>query len=96
MNSLSLAEVKKIAALAKLAITEEEAGKFLGQLSDILEMARMLNEVDTENIEPIAQITGINNMVYADIPQKFPHTEKLLAQSPQEIKENMIKVKNIF
>ena len=96
MNHLTPDEIKKIAKLAKLELTDEEIQKFLPQLSSLLEMAEMLNEVDTSTVEPIAQITGIDNMVYEDIVQSFAHPEKLLAQSPQEIKDNMIKVKNIF
>lgn len=89
-------DVKAIAKLAMLELTEEEVQKFEVQLTQILDMAKMLDEVDTNNVEPIAQITGIDNMVYEDLPSAFPHPEKLLAQSPQEVKGNMIKVKNIF
>lgn len=89
-------DVKKIADLAKLQLSDEELNKFTSQLEQLLEMAKMLDEVDTTNVHPIAQITGIDNMVYEDVVHDFPHPEKLLAQSPQDIQDNMIKVKSVF
>jgi len=89
-------DVKKIADLAKLELSDAEIEKFLPQLQQILDNATMLEEVDTEGVEPIAQITGIDNMVYVDEVQDSHLGEKLLAQSPQPIERNMIKVSNIL
>ncbi len=93
---LSKDDVKKIADLAKLQLSEEEIEKFLPQLQQILDNAKMLDEVDTEGVEPIAQITGIDNMVYEDIMASENLGSKLLEQSPQPIERNMIKVSNIL
>ena len=57
-------EVKHIARLARLELSEEEIEKFGQQLSDILSQAKMLEEVDTSNVEPIAQITGLRNVTF--------------------------------
>lgn len=89
-------DIKHIAHLAKLEMTDAEIEKFLPQISQILTLAKMLDEVDTSLVQPISQITGIQNMIYKDAVDSFPHPEKLLAQSPQEVQGNMIKVKNIF
>lgn len=86
----------KVAHLARLELTEEEIKKFQPQLAGLLEMANMLNEVDTRHVEPIAQITSLQNVTFDDHVQTFPKTEELLAQSPQEKQDHMIKVKNIF
>lgn len=89
-------DVKHIAHLAKLEMTDEEIKKFQPQLSQILALAQQLDEVDTTSVQPISQITGLDNKVYQDVVETFPHPEKLLAQSPQQIQGNMIKVKSIF
>jgi len=89
-------EVKHIAKLARLGLTDEEVEKFSTQLSDILSHARMLDEVDTENVEPIAQITGLKNITFDDDKKDCEFTDELLKQSPQDIQDNMIKVKNVF
>ncbi|MBU1017615.1 Asp-tRNA(Asn)/Glu-tRNA(Gln) amidotransferase subunit GatC [Patescibacteria group bacterium] len=93
---LTADEVKHIAKLARLGITDEEVEKFSSQLSDILSHAKMLEEVDTENVEPIAQITGLKNVLFKDDKKDCEFTDELLKQSPQDVQDNMLKVKNVF
>lgn len=89
-------EVKRIAKLAKLSLTDQEIEKFGQQLSEILSAAKMLDEVDTSNVEPIAQITGLKNITFEDEVQSDDLSDKLLEQSPMQIQGHMIKVKNVF
>jgi len=89
-------EVKHIAKLARLELSEEEINKFGEQLSDILGNAKMLEEVDTSKVEPIAQITGLRNVTFADKAEPCDLADKLLEQSPMPIQDHMIKVKNVF
>ena len=89
-------EVKHIAKLARLELSEEEIEKFGQQLSDILSQAKMLEEVDTSNVEPIAQITGLRNVTFKDEIQPSGLADKLLGQSPMPIQDHTIKVKNVF
>lgn len=64
---LSPQEVKKIAQLANLTLTEKEVGKFSNQLSDVLTYIDKLNELDTKNVEPTAQVTGLENVFREDV-----------------------------
>ena len=93
---LSHEEVRKIAKLARLGLTDAEVAKFSVQLSDILSHAKMLEEVNTDNVEPASQITGLKNVIFKDEVVICDHAEKLLGQSPQQIESGMIKVKNVF
>ncbi len=93
---LTTEEVKHIAKLARLGITDKEVEKFSSQLSDILSHAKMLDEVNTDNVEPIAQITGLKNVSFEDGEKGCEFTDELLKQSPQDIQDHMIKVKNVF
>ena len=93
---LSNDEVKHIAKLARLGLTDEEVEKFSNQLSDILSHAKILDEVDTKDIEPIAQITGLKNISFKDEKKGCEFTDELLKQSPQDIQDHMIKVKSVF
>ena len=52
MSRISIEEVKHVAHLARLAITDEEAAMFTEQLDSIISFAEELNEVDTENVKP--------------------------------------------
>lgn len=59
-------DVKHIARLASLPLTDEEAQKFEKQLSDIVGYIDKLNELDTEDREPTAQVTGLVNVLRED------------------------------
>ena len=93
---LSQDDVKKVAGLAKLDLSDEEIEKFSGQLSDILDHAKILDKVNTDGVEPIYQITGLENIVFEDEVKKCEYTDELLKQSPMSIQDNMVKVKNIL
>lgn len=62
--SLSLDEVKKIARLARIAITEDEVVKYQGELNRIFTWIEQLQEVNTENVEPMY------STVDHDLPQR--------------------------
>lgn len=93
---ISHEEIRRIARLARLELNEKETEKFSHQLSAILDHAKMLDEVDTEGVEPIAQITGLTSVLFADQPKKEEEIKDYLTQSPQPIQDRMIKVKSVF
>ena len=68
-------DVKRIAKLANLTLNDSEEEEFEGQLTNILSYIEQLNKVDTENIEPTAQVTGLKNVTRND---KF--TDDMLSQ----------------
>lgn len=63
---LSAEQVRKIADLARLELTEEEITLYAGQLSDILNYFRLLQEVDTSHIPPTASVLPVSNVFRAD------------------------------
>jgi len=89
-------DVRHIAKLARLNLSDEELEKFSVQLSDILGYADELNEIDTDGVEPIAQITGLKNVSFKDEVKGCERTDDLLEQSPMDKQDHMIKVKNIL
>lgn len=94
--ALTKDDVKHIAKLARLEMGDAEIEKFQGQLSGILDHAKMLEEIDTTNVEPIAQITGLRNVSFEDKVKDCDVKEALLEQSPMDKQDGMIKVKNVF
>lgn len=50
------AEVQRVAQLANLALTDEEVVKMAQDMSGILTHIEKLNELDTANVEPMAQV----------------------------------------
>jgi len=66
MANISKEEVKHVAHLARLAITEEDAEKFAGQLAAITNFAEQLNELDTTNVEPTTHVLPLVNVLRED------------------------------
>ena len=59
-------DIEKLSELVKLPITEEEKIKLAGMLSQTTEYMDMLNELDTSNVEPTYQVTGLVNVFQTD------------------------------
>jgi aspartyl-tRNA(Asn)/glutamyl-tRNA(Gln) amidotransferase subunit C len=95
MSRISIDQVKHVANLARLAITEDEAEKFTKQLDAIITFAEQLNELDTENVEPTSHVLDIKNVLREDIPQKGLPQEEVLKNAPEE-KDGQFKVPSIL
>lgn len=66
MAKLDPASVKHVAHLARLPLTEKEIKLYSKQLSEVVTYIDQLNEVDTDNIEPTSQTTGLTNVTRID------------------------------
>ena len=77
-------QVKKVAKLSRLQLSEQEVKEFAGQLSAILEYVEKLNELDTAGVEPLAHCLAISNVFRADEVKESLGTEKTLANAPQK------------
>jgi len=94
---LNKSEVQKIASLARIEITDEEAEKYSKELSDILGFVEKLNEVDTEDVEPIAHITGAKNRIREDrVIEASNETKDGIINNFPEKKDKFDKVKAVF
>ncbi len=93
---ISPAEIRRIAALANLELTEAEVSKFSGELSEILDFFTKLQEVNTEGVEPTAQITGLENITRGDEVKNSELAARLLECSPNPIVKSQIAVKAVF
>lgn len=95
--SLSPEEVKKIAHLARLTLSEQEIAMYAPQLSRILDFIEHMNQVDTANIEPLAHPLDLiqrlrpDNISEPDLRDKFqriaPQVEAGLYLVPKVIEE---------
>lgn len=59
-------DVVKVTKLANLPLTKEEQEKYFKQLSKILEYMEKLNKVDTSDVEPTFNVTGLSNVMRED------------------------------
>jgi aspartyl-tRNA(Asn)/glutamyl-tRNA(Gln) amidotransferase subunit C len=69
--SVDRATVRRIARLARLAISEEEAGRLEQELSGILDWVAQLDEIDTSAIEPMTRVAATMKMRKDEVTDGF-------------------------
>ncbi|WP_164670125.1 Asp-tRNA(Asn)/Glu-tRNA(Gln) amidotransferase subunit GatC [Virgibacillus doumboii] len=84
MADISKDQVKHVAHLARLAVTEEEADMFTDQLSSIIEYAEQLNELDTDGVEPTTHVLDLKNVLRKDEPTEWISKEDALKNAPDK------------
>jgi aspartyl-tRNA(Asn)/glutamyl-tRNA(Gln) amidotransferase subunit C len=82
MTKLNVAQVKNIAELAKLTLSDDEARTFQEQLSNILNYAEILQQIDTTDIPPTASAIPLKNVMRADEVALSLTNEDALANAP--------------
>jgi aspartyl-tRNA(Asn)/glutamyl-tRNA(Gln) amidotransferase subunit C len=80
---LSREEVKHIALLARLGLSEDEIERFRLQLSDILENFEVLKQVVTTNLPPTAQSIALQNVFRPDEAKSSYPAKDILENAPQ-------------
>ena len=78
---LTLEEVRHIARLARLRLSQDEEQRYQEQLSDILDYAARLQAVETGHIPPTASVLNLEAPLAADEPRPCPPLGVLLANA---------------
>ena len=81
-NKISEQEVKKIAGLSRLSLTNEELKKRTEDMNNILDYMDTLNEIDTENVEELYNVHDMNNSLREDNFESSLDKKDVLANSP--------------
>ncbi|MFW6269164.1 MAG: Asp-tRNA(Asn)/Glu-tRNA(Gln) amidotransferase subunit GatC [Bacillota bacterium] len=77
-------EVKHIAELAHLKLTEEEVETFTRQLGDILDYFEKLDELDTEDVVPTAYTIPMKNVMREDKVEPSLNQGEVLQNAPEK------------
>ena len=80
---LTTADVRHIALLARIAMTEEEIERMRDQMSNILEQFEVLKQVDTEGVEPTGHSADVESVMRDDEVAPSRSLEDVLANAPQ-------------
>ncbi len=91
-----VATTRQVAKLAHLKLSEAEITKFTPQLGSILGYFQDLQEVDTTNVLPTAQVTGLHNVTRADQVLVRTNPDSLLAVSPLPKEDHQLVVPAVF
>ena len=81
--SVDLKTVKKIASLARLAVTEDEAEALVPELNNILAWVEQLGEVDVTGIDPMTAVIPNKLRLRDDVVTDGNVRDKILANAPQ-------------
>lgn len=79
-------DVSHVAKLANLPLTEEEKKKFETQLTETLDYVNQLEEIDTKNVEPTSQVTGLENVTREDVVTPSMSQEEALKNAKSTYK----------
>ncbi len=85
--ALTREEVLHMAALCRIALSDEEVEFLRGQLSDILEHVRALQEVDTEGVLPTSHSAGLTTVMRDDQVSDGLNSEDTLSNAPLRERE---------
>ena len=81
--SVSKDDVRKVARLARIAVSEDRLEPLAGELNGILAWIDQLNEVDVEGVEPMTSVVETVLPLRADIVTDGDHQAEVLANAPR-------------
>lgn len=77
-------QVEHVAKLARLSFDEEEKEKFADQLGKIIAYVDQLNELDTTDVEPMAQAVPKTNVMRDDVVVDTKNLDDIIKNAPAE------------
>src|SRR4051812_24926710 len=96
MAKLSHDDVLKLARLARLRLTDKEVSKYQAELSEILAYVEMLQKVDTGDLKPTSQVTGLVNVTRPDEIKDYGYAAEALYKNLPAKDGRYIKTKRIL
>jgi aspartyl-tRNA(Asn)/glutamyl-tRNA(Gln) amidotransferase subunit C len=91
MDKITIEDVKHVAKLAELDLTEEEINKFVDQLNIVLEHAGKISEIDTSEVKPTSHAIDFKNVFRDDNVKKSVNKEDALSNS-QKIVQDLFEI----
>ena len=92
--SVDLATVKRVARLARIAVSEEDAERMTGELNAILGFVAQLDEVNVDGVEPLTSIIPMALRRRDDVVTDGAKAEDIIANAPAS-EENFFAVPKV-
>jgi aspartyl-tRNA(Asn)/glutamyl-tRNA(Gln) amidotransferase subunit C len=80
--SVDKATVKRVARLARIAVSDEEADALKAELNTILGFVEQLNEVDVAGVEPMTSVTAMKMKMRPDVVTEGERADAVVANAP--------------
>lgn len=88
-------DVRYVAELARLELTDDECDEFQPQLNAILAYAESLSKLDVEGIEPMAHPVPVHDVMREDTPRPGLDRDAVLANAPDQA-QSQIRVPKVI
>jgi aspartyl-tRNA(Asn)/glutamyl-tRNA(Gln) amidotransferase subunit C len=92
--SVDISTVKRVAHLARIAVSEDDATRMTSQLNAILGFVEQLNEVNVEGVEPMTSVTPMAMKKREDVVNDGSKAADIVANAPIH-EENFIVVPKV-
>ena len=96
MADLARDDILKLAALARLDLTDDEVTEYSQELTAILHYVEQLQNVDVNGLAPTNQVTGLTNVMRDDEEHDYGYTPQDLLKNVPQIQGDQIKVKRMI
>jgi aspartyl-tRNA(Asn)/glutamyl-tRNA(Gln) amidotransferase subunit C len=80
----------KIAKLSRIKISENEVEEFSLQLSSILDWVEQLNEINTDNVEPLSSVSLAKLPLRSDVENTSDDSKKILSNAPEKLENYFV------
>lgn len=96
MADLSRDDILKLAALARLDLSDNEVAEYSQELTAILQYVEQLQDVDVDGLQPTNQVTGLTNVMREDKIHDYGYTPSDLLKNVPTVDGDQIKVKRMI
>ena len=96
MAKLTREDVLKLARLSRLRLSDEEISQFQSEISQILAYVEQLSAVDTADLKPTSQVTGLTNVMREDEVVDYGMSQDELLKNAPAIEKKQFKVKRVL
>ncbi|MDB4141590.1 Asp-tRNA(Asn)/Glu-tRNA(Gln) amidotransferase subunit GatC [Candidatus Pelagibacter sp.] len=82
--TIDLKTIKHISKLSRISVDDEKANKLAGDLNSIFDFIEKLNELNTDNVEPLTSVAETTLKLRADEVKSENIRDQILKNSPEE------------
>ena len=82
--TIDLKTIKHISKLSRISVDDAKADKLAGDLNSIFNFIEKLNELNTDNVEPLTSVAETTLKLRADVVKSENIRDKILKNSPEE------------
>ncbi len=88
--AISESDVKKVAHLARIGLSDDELKLFSSQLESIIAFVDKLREVEVSSVKPMSHVLEMDNVVRLDEKKKSLNREEVLKNAPESLKGHFL------